>query len=242
MSFRGRTRTNICTPFNCCLLPSIAILLGITIALFYPLPNQQLINAIKDNDIEGVTQYIDQELFQQQQQCMNDLNTDSKDCQVSVDLIDCGSGRSALHTAVQYSQSEIIDVLMTQYHSNIHHIKPNDLRQPIHIAAAYSNVDVVRQLVNTYDADIHAKAYDDWTPLLYAVLWSNVEILEFLLSKGAHANDTVNNGHNALQLSIVYSDVRIPVILIEHGATLLPTQRYYDDYIRIKRRMELRTQ
>lgn len=243
----------LCTPFNCCVLPALAIALACIITLYIPLENQPIIDAIKDSNTTQLAQHINEALELQRKQCLYEYSKQHKaeirdaddlidlfdnHCKISINSIDCGSGRNVLHVAAQYSQSDIIDWLFSNYPAlDVNAVKPNDLRQPIHIAAAYTNVSVVQQL-HTYGADLSAKALNNWSPLLYAVLMSHSDILEYLIDNNVHINDRVDGGLNALQLAIIYSDERIGELLVQNNAHLMPDQKYYDDYQAIVRRIQ----
>lgn len=70
---------------------------------------------------------------------------------------------------------------------------------PLGMAISKGEVDIVKKFVE-YGADVNEKS-NGMTPLMLAARYNNVEILEFLLSKGASLKTKNENGFTALKFA-----------------------------------------
>lgn len=93
--------------------------------------------------------------------------------------------------------------------------------QPLTLAALRGHVDIVKQLVN-HSQPAKAKINDagdfGFTPFHAACETSHVEIVEFLLAKGADISLQAQNGCNGLHLAAMTGQVEVTKILLkQHG-------------------------
>ncbi|KQJ99481.2 26S proteasome non-ATPase regulatory subunit 10 isoform X3 [Brachypodium distachyon] len=87
---------------------------------------------------------------------------------------------------------------------------------PLTFAIGFENVDVVRYLLN-HDADTEKLNEDGLTPLYVAAAIGQCEIVEVLLSKGAHI-DALSTGETALHAAAHGRHDNVVKILLDHCA------------------------
>lgn len=68
----------------------------------------------------------------------------------------------------------------------------------VHLAAKNGNTEMARYCLEQLGLDLFAENYKKETPLMLAVASNNAELVNYLLSKGAHANAVNAQGENTL--------------------------------------------
>ena len=222
---------------TCGSLVLVSVLLAAA-AVFYTYfiqhqPNAALLATIKSKDLDA---------FQHELQlALSRLPPSS-----SINSVHFGHGRSLAHAVAMHGNA----AMLSQLHSlsaSLSSPSSADLRVPLHIAAMYNSADFLSLLLSLLPASLSPQlrvdpvASNGFTPLLYAVLFSQHENAALLLAHGADAARAVSStGMKAVQLSIIYSDERMTEMLIAAGARLQPTDSYYADYSAVKEKMTKR--
>jgi ankyrin repeat protein len=119
------------------------------------------------------------------------------------------SGVSALMLAIYHHRPEIRDLLIERG-------APID----IHEAAAAGKFERVKALAEADPKAIHAFAGDGFAPLALASFFGHLEIVEWLLGRGAevHAISKNATGYTALSGAVARGDAEIVRVLLAHGA------------------------
>ena len=118
-----------------------------------------------------------------------------------------------------------------------------DGRTPLHIAATFNTADFLQQLLSLLPpSHVHVRADNSYTPLLYAVLFSQHNNTRTLLDHGADPNVRLAIGgrFSACQLAAIYSDGRMMELLVEAGGIVEADEGYYGDWMLGWRRLQLR--
>ncbi len=87
---------------------------------------------------------------------------------------------------------------------------------PLCTAISKGDVSTVKKFVE-YGADVNETS-NGMTPLMMAARYNNVEILDFLLSKGAELNTKSESGNTALKYAIISNAKEAENFLREKGA------------------------
>lgn len=207
------------------LIAFIAVIASILVYIYFikHQPHAALLSAIKHKDHYMFTQQLNHAINEYK-------NENHAQNQFHIDMIDFGDGRSLAHAVAMHGSDAQLETLI-QYGSTLD-LQSNDGRTPLHVAAIYNEPSFVAKLINAAYSFVDVQAQHDWTPLLFAVLFSRLENARILLENGANPNACVKGGLCAVQLSVVYSSNDMTDMLIEHGAVLQPDQTYYDDWHR----------
>ena len=121
-----------------------------------------------------------------------------------------------------------------------------DGRTPLHVAATFNTPAFVARLLTLLPPPLthhlHARASNSYTPLLYAVLFSQHNTTRLLLSHGASPQDSLRIGaaYSACQLAAVYSDEAMMNLLVEGGGVVGWGESYYEDWARAVERVQAR--
>ncbi|EAY02659.1 hypothetical protein TVAG_253100 [Trichomonas vaginalis G3] len=91
---------------------------------------------------------------------------------------------------------------------------------PLIHAIKKSKFDIVKLLSIYENCNINIKDELGKTPLMYAATNSSVEIVSFLLSKGANINEIDNSNISALIYSVKNKNEESAIYLLEHGADI----------------------
>ncbi|KIA95571.1 ankyrin repeat domain-containing protein [Flavobacterium sp. KMS] len=85
--------------------------------------------------------------------------------------------------------------------SNEKHIVQGYDRSPLNVAISKGDIDTVKKFIE-YGADVN-KVIDKMSPLMAAARYNRVEIIKFLVSKGAELDTENENGYTALKYAEV---------------------------------------
>ena len=109
-------------------------------------------------------------------------------------------GKTALHQAALYGKLETVRLLVNQgANVNLHDLFAS--YTPLHLAAAHANRQIVMEIcaiLLTAGADVNAQTKWGTTPLWSAAVAGRIELLEFLLSRGAELDVRDTEGRTPL--------------------------------------------
>ena len=81
------------------------------------------------------------------------------------------------------------------------------------------NIQLVKNYINSgYDLNIQNYNDDGYTPLIYAILKDNIEIVELLLNAGADIDKQDNNGYTALIYAAYDNNRNVIELLLDYHA------------------------
>ena len=83
----------------------------------------------------------------------------------------------------------------------------------MHCASVYGNLDRVKELIKDYDVNLLNQS--NITPLHYATIEGHLDIVKFLLNKGADSNATYEGEMMPLHLASLNGHCEIVKILIK---------------------------
>ncbi|WP_333024135.1 ankyrin repeat domain-containing protein, partial [Wolbachia endosymbiont of Pentidionis agamae] len=81
--------------------------------------------------------------------------------------------------------------------------RDNDSNQAIHYAARIDNVEIIDVLLEANNGLINSHGNSGYTPLHYAVQYTAVKTIEYLINKGANCNEL--NDENETPLHTVFN-------------------------------------
>ena len=87
-----------------------------------------------------------------------------------------------------------------------------------HIASYYGSTEIVREVLDKYHMQINAVDRCGYTPLFFAVKRNNLEVVRFLVGRGANVNAVSRRGHTPLDLALQENYVEIAKFLVVRGA------------------------
>ena len=102
--------------------------------------------------------------------------------------------------------------------SKVFHI--DDAYDVLFAASTIGNLDIVKEIFERYKYVIDVNISDemDNTPLHIAAIYNNVDVAEYLISKGAGIDLKNNHGKTPLHLAIQVDEIKISSFLLTHGA------------------------
>ena len=105
-------------------------------------------------------------------------------------------------------------------HSANPNVRCYDERTPLHAAVQSGHLMMVRNLIKYYHADVNAQNRIGWTPLHIAsrLVQPNLDVVQFLLERGADVNAQAKDGSTALHEASAYGTPEVVRLLLEHGA------------------------
>jgi ankyrin repeat protein len=121
-----------------------------------------------------------------------------------------------LHLACESGNAEIVKVLFLNGADP--NITDNKGVTPLHVAAKEGFIDIAEVLLQYENADINVVDLDLMTPLHYAARHNKLEMMKFLLRKGADIQSQDRDSHTPLLKSVVYGNLPITDLLIKEGA------------------------
>ena len=216
-----------------CMTVALAVLLVLSSSIVYtyfikPQPYSSLLAAIKARHFPLFSSHLSAAL--------SSLPTYSP-----VDVVHFGDGRTLAHAIAMHGTEAMLSHIHS-LHFSLDSASPSDLRTPLHVAALYNSPAFLRLLLRlTGDtAEVDPVASNGFTPLLYAVLFSQHDNVRTLLEKGADPNVRAGTGLSALQMAVVYSDDAVIESLLDYGGALRAEEGYYDDVQRVRAQVAAR--
>ena len=154
--------------------------------------------------------------------------------QLPLQSLHFGGGRSVPAAIAMHGTSD----MLRHWHAqggDVAAASPTDGRTPLHVAATFNSAAFVTELLALLPATaLHERADNSYTPLLYAVLFSQHNTTRALLRAGADPNDrlSINARFSACQLAAIYSDAAMMDALVEAGGVVEAGEGYYEDWLR----------
>ena len=117
---------------------------------------------------------------------------------------------------------QLLEDYMKKYHSIQEKIKRNEssiFDNDLLDSAYYNNLIEVKKCVYSGNYDINVQDDKGYTPLMYAIMNHNLNMIEFLVENGADVNLCNNKGQSPLKIAYLYNAEDIAEYLFEKGAT-----------------------
>jgi len=86
------------------------------------------------------------------------------------------------------------------------------------VAAAFGGLEIIKYLIEEKNVDVNSKSSINMTPLMDASLHSNLDIVEYLISKHADINAANDDFDTALSLALENSSDKVIICLLNNGA------------------------
>ena len=125
-------------------------------------------------------------------------------------------GNSALVYAIAEKSQNVIKYLsqLADYDINFSN---NYGENALMMAAFTGNLPLVKLLIERRGGQVQQ---DGWSPIHYAVIHGNLEVVRFLLSKGAEVDALTPSETTPLMLAIRYGHIHVVKLLLDKGADL----------------------
>lgn len=112
-------------------------------------------------------------------------------------------------------QSAMILKTPMHQHHEVHIVEP--LHAPFYDAIRRGDTEILEQMIDEgFDVDFHEAAH--LPPLIYALMFHRLEVLNLLLDRGAHVNAVSNQGMSALHVAIHHRLYQAVYLLLRFGA------------------------
>jgi CDK inhibitor PHO81 len=95
-------------------------------------------------------------------------------------------------------------------------------RIPLHYASMHGHVELLQELINAAPDTVNFRDQDSFTPLIHAIVHSEIECVKILLSKGADMSRTGPAEHIPLNLACQHASNEIVELLLQGHAEMLP--------------------
>ena len=131
------------------------------------------------------------------------------------------NGQTALDLCVDKAIRAILDTYMNEYNQTIDETKNNEysiFNNNLLDAVFNSNLIEVKKCVFSGKYNIDVQDDKGYTPLMYAIMNHNFDIVEFLVDHGADINLCNFKGQSPLKIAYKYDDEKIASYLLEKGA------------------------
>jgi CDK inhibitor PHO81 len=128
--------------------------------------------------------------------------------------------RNCLHKAAISGRSEIIR-LGISHNVDVH---ATDVygRIPLHYASMHGYVELVQELIDAAPDTVNYRDQDSFTPLIHAIVHSQLACVQILLSRGADMGRLGPGEHIPLNLACQYASLEIMELLLQQSAEMLP--------------------
>jgi CDK inhibitor PHO81 len=95
-------------------------------------------------------------------------------------------------------------------------------RIPLHYASMHGHVELLQELINAAPDTVNFRDQDSFTPLIHAIVHSEIDCVKILLSKGADMSRTGPAEHIPLNLACQHASNEIVELLLQGHAEMLP--------------------
>ena len=130
-------------------------------------------------------------------------------------------GETALDLCEDKAIREILEKYMNEYNQTIDETKNNEYSIfNNNLLDAVFNSDLIKVKKCVFSGKYNIDVQDDkgYTPLMYAIMDHNFDIVEFLVDHGADINLCNFKGQSPLKIAYKYDDEKIASYLLEKGA------------------------
>ena len=129
---------------------------------------------------------------------------------------DIWGSQNALHTASTMGEKEVVKLLLDSGANA--NAKTSSFPQPLHQAAKYGHLEIIQLLLDG-GAYINARDYRDDTPLMQACSQRpDLNVVKFLLERGADLTATDDAQLTALDMAVRYDYTEVIQLLVKHNA------------------------
>jgi len=125
-------------------------------------------------------------------------------------------GNSALVYAIQENSQKVFTYLSQSTDFNVNN-ENNSGENPLMMAAFMGNAKLVKFLVENRKAFVNK---DGWSPIHYAVISGDLEIVSILINAGAKIDALSPNESTPLMYAARYGHIRVVKLLLDKGADL----------------------
>ncbi|KAF2809681.1 ankyrin repeat protein [Mytilinidion resinicola] len=128
--------------------------------------------------------------------------------------------RNCLHKAAICGRGAVLRIGLSA-HVNV---KALDVygRIPLHYACMHGHVELVQELINAAPDTVNFKDQDNFTPLIHAIVHSQLDCVQTLLSNGAQIKQLGPSEHIPLNLACQHGSIPIVELLLQAHAEMLP--------------------
>ncbi|KAF2266700.1 hypothetical protein CC78DRAFT_458686 [Lojkania enalia] len=140
--------------------------------------------------------------------------------QVNLGLEDEINERNCLHKAAICGRIEVLRLGLTQKVDM--HATDVYGRISLHYASMHGHVELVEELLNAAPDTANFRDQDSFTPLIHAIVHSQLPCVQILLSRGAHISRLGPSEHIPLNLACQYGSMEIVELLLQGNAEILP--------------------
>lgn len=95
-------------------------------------------------------------------------------------------------------------------------------RIPLHYAAMHGRVDLLQELISVAPDTVNFRDQDSFTPLIHAIVHSQLSCVQMLLTSGAHLTRLGPAEHIPLNLACQWGSIEIVELLLQRDAEMLP--------------------
>ena len=129
------------------------------------------------------------------------------------------NGLTPLHIAAELAMKDLVELFLAHGASTMS--LTATMTTPFYRAARGGSVRILKSL---YDAgsDVNAPSWDNWTPLMEAVSWSNHDLLNLMLSWGADPHFRNDDSESAIEIASNIGDEGVLEMLESAGLNYLP--------------------
>jgi CDK inhibitor PHO81 len=140
--------------------------------------------------------------------------------QVDLCQVDEINERNCLHKAAICGRGHVLK-LGLEGHVDVHAADVYG-RIPLHYACMHGHVRLVEELIDAAPETVNFRDQDSFTPLIHAIVHSQLACVQTLLSKGAHLSRLGPSEHIPLNLACQYASLDIVELLLQRHAEMLP--------------------
>ena len=110
-------------------------------------------------------------------------------------------GATCLHKASEKAKLDVLKYVMDKHQVDIN-VRTKIGRTPLWIAATNGHIEVVKELVeNSTNTNIELEEEEGMSPLLGSCFFAQVEVIRYLVGKGANVMAKTTDGTNCLILA-----------------------------------------
>lgn len=127
--------------------------------------------------------------------------------------------RNCLHKSAISGRLEVLKLGL----SNKVDVHATDVygRVPLHYACMHGYVELVQELINAAPETVNFRDQDSFTPLIHAIVRSQLSCVETLLSRGADLSRLGPGEHVPLNLACQYASLEILELLLQRSAEMI---------------------